>query len=190
MDKFLQIKLQMCVSHICEGVLVVKVHNVNSSSVGLHTSSLQRTSQSPPKNFFFQNKSRKNLKMYGLCVFNQRGHCKFGEKCRKHHINSICSNSLICHQESCKSRHLKRWRYVAIDGFCKFGDSCSFLHSTSAYQSGESDIRYIVSQLSLLRVTIGEMSNMTYNLELKLIQVKKKSSSSSSSTFSCAQCDF
>ena len=123
-------------------------------------------------------------------MFNQRGHCKFGEKCRKHHNNSICSNGLICHQESCTSRHLKRCRYFALDGFCKFGDSCSFLHSTSVYQSGESDIRDLVSQLGLLRATIEEMSHKIDNLELELIEVKKECSSSSNSTFSCDQCDF
>ena len=75
----------------------------------------------------------------------------------------------------------------AFNGFCKFGESCSFLHSTKADQSGEGDIKDLVSQLSLLRVTIDEMS---HKIELELTEVKKESSLISNSTLSCDQCDF
>ena len=70
----------------------------------------------------FDNKGRKNLKFDSICVVHQRVHCKFGDTCRTHHIYSICSNDLLCHQASSTSRHFNSsWFFAIYVLFCKFG---------------------------------------------------------------------
>ena len=62
-----------------------------------------------------------------VCKYYQCGFCKFGDKCRKHHIKEIC---LIknCTLKTCMKRHPKAWKYFVTQKSCKFGESCSYKH--------------------------------------------------------------
>ena len=62
-----------------------------------------------------------------FCSYHNRGHCKYGDRCRKEHINESC-DQISCDQTNCFKRHPKRCRYFYLEGYCKFGAMCSYLH--------------------------------------------------------------
>ena len=45
-----------------------------------------------------------------LCLYNQKGYCKFKDKCRKPHENKTCPEDTNCRQKECPYRHPKVWR--------------------------------------------------------------------------------
>ena len=66
-------------------------------------------------------------KMAGeICKHNQKGFCKFGDHCRKKHINDICTSD--CQDKSCNLRHPRTCRYFILNGTCKFGEMCAYTH--------------------------------------------------------------
>ena len=60
------------------------------------------------------------------CLFNKFGYCKFGERCRKHHVNEIYEES-SCEILLCRQRHPKVCKYFRNFGRCKFSP-CAFKH--------------------------------------------------------------
>ena len=67
-------------------------------------------------------------KLDGLSKHNQRGPWKFGSDCINQHEHLTCENGLFCQDSLCRSRHLRKCRYFAIDEFCMFGTKYSYIH--------------------------------------------------------------
>ena len=68
-----------------------------------------------------------------ICRYNQRGYCRYGERCRLEHVNEICTES-DCQDDSCVLRHPLECRYFYLYGTCKFGDSCAYVHEENEYK--------------------------------------------------------
>ena len=62
-----------------------------------------------------------------VCRHNQTGFCKYGERCRKQHVNIKC-NQDECKDKKCSRRHPHLCKFYAHTGFCKFQERCAFVH--------------------------------------------------------------
>ena len=62
-----------------------------------------------------------------ICKHFQSGFCKFGDRCRRPHVNEICE-SPQCNLSSCFQRHPKLCKYYSTFSTCKFGDNCAYKH--------------------------------------------------------------
>ena len=62
-----------------------------------------------------------------LCLHNKFGFCKYGELCRREHVNEICENEK-CKVDSCNKRHPRKCKYFEEYRRCKFSDYCAFSH--------------------------------------------------------------
>ena len=67
-----------------------------------------------------------------VCKFYQNGYCKFESSCKHHHGKEICQDSESCKNPSCTKRHPRKCRYFSLNGRCKFGNNCAYLHFQSA----------------------------------------------------------
>ena len=102
-----------------------------------------------------------------ICKHNQRGFCKYGERCRMRHINEICS------KESCKGgcnlRHPPRCRYFVLNGVCKFSSSCAYRHDDSPeklkIEQLEKDLKDAMERFKVLEKVVEDFS-------IKLIEEK------------------
>ena len=62
-----------------------------------------------------------------ICNYNKFGFCKFGENCRKQHVNEICEE-MSCDVRSCVQRHPRECKFYKEYQRCKFGEWCHFAH--------------------------------------------------------------
>ena len=119
-----------------------------------------------------------------ICLFNKFGYCKFGERCRKHHIYKICEES-SCEIFSCRQRHPKDCRYFRKFGRCKFSP-CAFNHETVVHGNVCEDMRKEIKILSdkilalenvisCQNLQIEEMNTKIQNIETKLTQKDENS---------------
>ena len=60
------------------------------------------------------------------CLYNDRGHYKYGRACLFLHVSEVCRLGQECPHQHCQRRHPYRCRYGEN---CQFGPSCSFYHS-------------------------------------------------------------
>ena len=63
-----------------------------------------------------------------VCKYNQRGYCKFKNKCRLFHNNEECPSE-NCEDELCDRRHPNACKFYESYGNCKFGSYCRYKHS-------------------------------------------------------------
>ena len=91
--------------------------------------------------------------MEGVCKHNQRGYCKFGMQCRKHHINEICQNG-NCSLEVCQKRHPNVCKFFSIFGSCKFGEDCAYTHIKS---KRENSIEKLIKEIEHLKRKVDEL---------------------------------
>ena len=62
-----------------------------------------------------------------LCRRNKFGYCRYGEKCRKKHINRLCVKR-TCEVFNCEKRHPKICTFKRDYGYCKFAEQCRLNH--------------------------------------------------------------
>ena len=62
-----------------------------------------------------------------VCRHNKFGFCKYGNTCRKRHIEEVCDNE-ECETNLCARRHPRSCRFFSEFGRCKFGEFCRFKH--------------------------------------------------------------
>ena len=110
-----------------------------------------------------------------LCLYNKFGYCKFGERCRKHHISEICQNR-SCEINSCRQRHPKVCKYFRDFGRCKFSPFV-YKHKKTVNSGKDYDqeIKFINDKMDDLQMIINdknqqinEMSSKIHDLERKL----------------------
>ena len=113
------------------------------------------------------------------CKHFQTGFCKFGNRCRKHHIKEICKNE-NCKSKSCNMRHPKPCKYYKVHQSCKFGDLCCYSHSIPTKQY---DIAILVAKVNQMESTIKSMSE-----QIKLLE--EEVDSHKNEQFSCEFCEY
>ena len=104
------------------------------------------------------------------CKPFQSGYCKFGERCRKLHINVICEN-LQCDKVSCENRHPKSCRYFSTFNTCKFGVHCAFFHNKSEtimkIEKTKKEITVLKSEIEHLQSSIVQSENQVLRDEIE-----------------------
>lgn len=70
------------------------------------------------------------------CIFNDKGHCKYGRGCLFQHCIEVCQFSQTCSTQSCKKRHPLPCKF---DSNCRFGPICSFYHNVEHPEDTKED---------------------------------------------------
>ena len=103
------------------------------------------------------------------CSFHDSGYCKFGEKCRKQHYNTVCLDPNC--DKNCKSRHPRICKFKAK---CKFfaKNVCAYKHVTLA--CGDSDLNALKLQVKSLQLENEAKLSKIIQLEeeTKIVQSK------------------
>ena len=73
----------------------------------------------------FQKMAAQNFR--NVCRYNKYGYCKFGDVCRKLHIDELCVVS-SCDSRTCDKRHPRDCKYYNNYIRCKF-NPCKFAHT-------------------------------------------------------------
>ena len=111
-----------------------------------------------------------------ICLYNKFGYCKFGEKCRKYHINEICSEN-TCDITSCNQRHPRACRYFRDYGRCKFFP-CAFKHeidpSRNDFENKNKEIKDISERLLALEQVINDKNKEIDEMSVKIETLEKK----------------
>ena len=94
-----------------------------------------------------------------VCRYNKYGYCKFGEICRKLHVDELCVES-ACDQITCDKRHPKECKYYTNYRRCKF-NPCKFAHKENIH-----DVKF--EELVAKVDTIEETLKAKQNVELKI----------------------
>ena len=68
-----------------------------------------------------------------VCTWNKYGYCRYGEECRKLHVNELCVN-IACEHLNCKLRHPATCKYYSKYNRCKF-NPCAFKHEENEIQN-------------------------------------------------------
>ena len=55
-----------------------------------------------------------------VCAYNKFEFCKFGNTCRKRHVDVICEEQ--CNAQDCERRHPQHCKYLLHYNRCKFGE--------------------------------------------------------------------
>ena len=115
-----------------------------------------------------------------ICAHNQRGHCKWGQTCHKHHINTLCPSLSTCKDKLCKMRHPKTCKNLALDGFCRFGELCSYSHRikqspseallTSEFKYFSEAIIEINTKLEVLQAEVLNLKNENEIIKSQLVE--------------------
>ena len=116
-----------------------------------------------------------------VCSFNKYGFCKYGQVCRKRHIEKICEKK-DCDIYSCESRHPRSCKFFMEFKRCKFGEYCRYLHKYLEHSSEsnqiEAEFQTIKSKMTMieqenkdLRKKIDEQSLEMENLNNKFLDI-------------------
>ena len=109
--------------------------------------------------------------MMELCQYNQKGFCKFGDKCLQKHENEICQNRSQCTIQYCTKRHPGLCRYFCQFGHCKFGEACAYSHVNDSKSHKEEMLERDVAEMR------EEMKNLKAELsdkiEKEVVELKK-----------------
>ena len=96
-----------------------------------------------------------------ICRNNKFGYCKFGEKCKFHHIDELCENK-FCEVSSCENRHPKPCLYQRKYGQCKFSSYCRYSHEVN------DDLTFLKKQMELFQTSNELLKQRIENLEEKV----------------------
>jgi hypothetical protein len=116
------------------------------------------------------------------CKHHQNGFCKFGERCRRRHINESCPQQ-DCKSKACLKRHPKLCKFFATFNSCKFGENCAYKHITSSKQH---TIDNLLVKTASLENAVKEMTDRIESLEKVIENLTKETKSS----VPCNQCNY
>ena len=102
-----------------------------------------------------------------VCLYNQRGYCKFKQNCRKAHENKTCTEDSNCKQKDCPYRHPKLCRNFSEERYCRFGDDCAYKHKeevnlsqhTESMMKHSQEIIAMQEEIRQLKDIINKMQN-------------------------------
>jgi hypothetical protein len=102
-----------------------------------------------------------------VCRYNKFGYCKFGEVCRKQHVDELCHDS-SCDPLNCNKRHPKECKYYSNYKRCKF-NPCKFLHLKN--ENYDEKLKEISQKQETIEENLQEKLNII-NLKIKEIDEK------------------
>ena len=111
-----------------------------------------------------------------ICKHFQSGFCKFGDRCRRPHVNEICE-SPQCNLSSCFQRHPKLCKYYSTFSTCKFGDNCAYKHvsfSDTKFTKLQNEIDNLKASLQgvLQSLTLKEIEIHKLQEKFKVLDLK------------------
>ena len=98
-----------------------------------------------------------------VCYHFMFGFCKFGDKCRKHHIYEICSE-VNCENKNCFKRHPKTCKFYDMYKRCNFNDYCIYAHRESPKVC---EINILKIKVETLEEDINDKSNEVMDFKEK-----------------------
>ena len=101
-----------------------------------------------------------------ICRYNNFGYCKYGEVCRKCHVDELCDD-LSCDPFMCIKRHPKECKYYRNYNRCKF-NPCKFAHV--AKRNSDDKYEELVEKVDM----IEEILKNKVDLETKIEEVDEK----------------
>ena len=63
------------------------------------------------------------------CRFQNKGYCKYEEKCCFRHPQIVCQDGQQCSQKQCFKRHPTPCKFYFLKKNCKFKEKCMFSHN-------------------------------------------------------------
>ena len=93
------------------------------------------------------------------CRFQDKGYCKFEEKCRFRHAQIICQQ---CSQIQCLKRHPTPCKFYFLKQNCKFKDKYMFSHENL---NEKEEIKHIKEEIEAIKQKNKELENNIANLE-------------------------
>ena len=110
-----------------------------------------------------------------ICKYNQKGYCKFKNKCRKHHENKTCPAD-NCRQKDCFYRHPKVCRNFSKEGFCLFGEDCAYKHNirTNPCPNESETIKRLEKEVANLKSEIAEKNQANKKLENNIRSINEQ----------------
>ena len=81
-----------------------------------------------------------------ICRYNQRGLCKYGERCKRQHIYEECNDD-ECKSILCTKRHPLLCNFYVQNGFCRFKERCAFAHRKTKAENETQKLSIEVAKL-------------------------------------------
>jgi hypothetical protein len=107
-----------------------------------------------------------------LCVNNKFGYCKFGQTCKKKHVNQICDRT-SCRTYNCEKRHPKKCLWYERFNRCKFSN-CAYMHVKDIDQTElKEKIEKLDNKINEKEDEIRQQIIKIEQIELKLNNVEK-----------------
>ena len=115
-----------------------------------------------------------------LCLHNQKGYCKFGEKCIQRHETEICQNRNECTNKECSKRHPRDCKYFSQFGRCKFGEDCAYSHADkrkdTEVETLEKEVKEMkedTKKVDQLEKEVKELKAEVNNMKLNMARMYK-----------------
>ena len=111
-----------------------------------------------------------------ICFFNKYGFCKYSEKCRRYHENTICEKSQ-CEIRECHQRHPKECKFFRDFGFCKYSEWCKYSHNFHEnYHVKKENVKKIEDKLDIVETELQKKNDKVLKLEEKIKDIHLKMS--------------
>ena len=153
-----------------------------------------------------------------ICKKNKFGYCKFGNQCRRKHLDENCEIK-ECDSSSCDKRHPKRCYYYSEYKRCKFGEYCKYNHEdinivktvNIEFTTWKNKVDELEDVMNSLKTEISRILEQNVLLENKINQIneqkvvvgdngyiekndneiyKESINNIDDDSFQCEQCDF
>ena len=83
-----------------------------------------------------------------VCTWNKYGYCRYGDVCRKLHVNEIC-DKVACEHLNCKLRHPTICKFYSKYNRCKF-DPCAFKHEESEIENIKKENKKLMEKIDVI----------------------------------------
>ena len=110
--------------------------------------------------------------MTELCLYNQRGFCKFREQCNMKHENEICENRNECTNQSCRKRHPRECRYFVQFGRCKLGEVCAYSHAGESKNHKVEKLEQEVKEMKEENMKVDQLEKEVQGLKAEVNNIK------------------
>ena len=131
-----------------------------------------------------------------VCLYNQKGYCKYGNTFRNLHVNEKFDIT-TCDGSQCSKRHPKSCFYFEKYKKCKFGNYCKFSHECDQRNpEDETEINIMKTiiksqedKIAKLETDIDEVKSNLVDLSKKFEELSSLKSDQNLDIFQCAFCE-
>ena len=106
-------------------------------------------------------------------MYNQRGYCKFGDKCFQRHEKEICHDRNECTNQYCSKRHPRECRYFIQFGRCKFGVGCAFSHDNNNKSHKAEELNKEVEEMKAGVKKVEQLEKEVHELKAEVKNIKQ-----------------